>query len=85
MMDGMDDKLAIVVAMSESSPAKSVSMGLNAGCNEVPVTTWNSGVGVCSMDVTLNIGVGIVATLVEVVKLDHPVHVSVVMFELDVD
>ena len=85
-MDGMDDELAtVVVVMSDSSPATSASMGLNAGCNEVAVTIWNSGVGVCSMDVTLNIGVGVVITLVEVVELDHPVHVYVVMFELDVD
>ena len=85
-MDGIDDELATVVAaMSESSSATSVRMGLNAGCNELAVTTWSSGVGVCSTDVVLNIGVGIVVTIVEMVELGHPVHVNVVMFELDVD
>ena len=37
------------------------------------------------MDVTLNIGAGSVEILAEAVELGHPIHVLVVMFELDVN
>ena len=74
----------MVLSGLDRAAARSGKVTLNAGCNDVS-TTWNNGVGVCSMDVTLNIGVGIVVAFVEAVELGHPVHVLVVMFELDVD
>lgn len=80
----MDEETDVVLSGSDRAAARSGKVTLKAGCNDVS-TTWNNGVGVCSMDVTLNIGVGVVVAFVEAVELGHPVHVLVVMFELVVN
>ena len=68
----------------DRAEARSGKVTLKAGCTDVS-TTWNNGVGVCTMDVTLNIGVGVVVTFVEMVELGHPVHVCVFLYEVVVD
>lgn len=83
-VEDMDSETDVGFSRSDRAEARSGKVALSAGYVDVS-TTWNNGVGVCSTDVTFNIGVCVVVTFVEAVELGHPVHVFVSMYELVVD
>ena len=70
VMEGIDGETVVGVSGPDVGEARSANV-TGASCNDVSTT--------------LKIAPGTVIMLIEVVELCHPVHVSVVMFELEVD
>ena len=62
----IDGNIDVVVSGLCRAEARLAKVTFSADCKDGS-TTWNNDVGVYSRDVTLNNGVGMVATVVEVV------------------